>query len=43
MLRRKEMAMQFIGNEKIYNKFDISRFIQNNVSNAPCNHYRVLC
>ena len=33
---------QFIGNEKINNKFNISRFIQNDVSTASCTHYKVL-
>ena len=33
---------QFIGNEKINNKFDISRFIQNDVSTASYSHYQVL-
>ena len=33
---------EFIGNEKINNKFDISRFIQNDVSTASCSHYQVL-
>ena len=33
---------KFIGSEKINNKFDISRFIQNDVSTASCSHYQVL-
>ena len=33
---------QFIGNEKINNKFDISKFIQYDVSTASCSHYQVL-
>ena len=33
---------KFIGSEKI-NKFDISRFIQNDVSTDSCSHYQVLC
>ena len=33
---------QFIGNGKINNKFDISRFIQNDASTASYSHYKVL-
>ena len=33
---------QFTDNEKINNKFDISRFILNDVSTASCSHYQVL-
>ena len=32
---------QFTGNEKMKNKFDISRFIQNDISTASCSHYQV--